>query len=296
MRSYWRHIVLAASIGSCSMPAFTFIDSAGNQIPASQPPSETVRLFLQAGDTSANVGTVPWRTDDRRVIPVEIRIALAGIPNNVPVNTLAGMRDPILGYTLELGAGVETVTAPRVAGANSQRGAAYAIPARGVVTRVLARDVIVHVRFDGHFDNPTQANEPRLEWVDIAVSFTPCDDLNIAAPPTAAYSRFFSLLSYQPFPPEAREFRLVTLTGEPYDAGYSRDVYFRNALGGYLRDQTNHDMTFDRAQFGDWTPISPRVAGWGIAGGTGNWDVPGFGGPIPEPATDDSEFCTALYR
>ncbi len=277
------------------MPAFTFIDGSGIKIPASQQPSQTVRLFLQAGATEANIGTVAWRTDDRRVLPVEIRIALAGWPPGIPVNTLNAYRDPVLGYSLEYGVGSTNIATPGAAPSSTivalARGASYAVPARGAVTRVLARDVIVRLRFDGHHENPVAPVDPRFVWVDVAVSFTPCDDLTIAAPPSAAYSAGWQK-PYQPFPPEAREFRLVDLIGEPYAEGFARDVYFRTAIGGYLRDKTLHDMTFDRSRFGDWTPISPRVAGWGIATGSGNWDV----SPIADVATDDSGYVTALYR
>lgn len=295
MRSYWLLTALAAFTGSCEMGAFNFIDSVGNKIPVAQQPTQTVRLFLQAGATDANVGNAFWSTDDRRVLPVEIRIALAGWNAGIPPNTLLAMRDPLLSYSLEYGVGSTTVAAPNCApqsaSASAVRVAGYAIPARGAVTRVLARDVIVRLRFNGHHDNPVTPVDTVFEWVDVSVSFTPCDDLTIAAPPSAAYYSGWTK-PYQPFPPEAREFRLVNLVGLPYAANFSRDVAFRTAIGGYLRSKTLHDMTFDRAAFGDWTPISPRVAGWEIGAGLGNWDV-----EIPEvPLDDTGPHVIALYR
>lgn len=293
MRSCWLLTALAAFSGSCDMGAYTFIDSVGNKIAAAEQPLQTARLFLQSGADAANEATVKWATTDRRVLPVEIRIALVGWNPGIPANTLASMRDPILGYTLDIGTGMSIALQSPAATAIAKTG--FALPARGAVARVLARDVLVRLRFDGHHDNPLLPTDPRFEWVDLAVSFTPCDDLTIAPPPTAAYSLGWTK-PYQPFPPEANEFRIVDLVGKPYAANFSRDIYFRTAIGGILRNQSNADLVFDRAAFGDWTPISPRVAGWGVASGIGNWEAPGFGNPIPDPATDNSGYVTALYR
>lgn len=86
---------------------------------------------------------------------------------------------------------------------------------------------------------------------------------------------------------------MVQQNGRPYPAGWV-DVMFTTSTGGILQDGSNNFMTWDRSEFADWTPISPRMKGWLIANPfpIGNPAYPTYvdGGPDPSQAVH------VLYR
>ena len=305
MRSYWRHIVLAGFIGCSDMAtttSTTFTLPDGSKIQSTQPPNQKLRLHLPQplnNDSQRDVVIAKWETKEQRLLNVECRLTILDWPRTGLPYTVGRYRDPIVSYWLQLGMGPQSVMTPplrtQLQEQLSQRGG-YAVPARGAVLRVSARSVIVHVRFEGNYPNPDpiypNANYP---WVDVQVSFAPVDSVQLSAAPPAAYAHTWMDTPWgyrQAFPPEASEFRLVRMDGTPFAPGFASDIALETLIGSYLLNLSNATNTYDRAQFADWTPITPRMFGWLVAKPSGFFPE----AAPPAPGTDESQGVIALYR
>lgn len=281
--------------------SFTFIQQDGTKLTLREPPSSDLRLMRAGGSEPANIRVAKWLPSDRRNSNVEIRISLLNFPRTTSEGLIYGLgtyRDPIITYALEVSTGSVTVKSPEMRiGGNAASSGFFAVPARGAVHRVCAREITVHVRFEGNHKAVSAAPNAIFPWVDVRVSFMPVDSAALPPPPFSALT-LPGIWSGKPqaFPAEATEFRLVTQDGAPWADDAGQDIAFTTSIGGSLRDQSNHNLTWKRSDFADWHAISPRMFAWMVVDNNTYWQGGAPGAPWIDSPENASESVIALYR
>jgi len=220
--------------------------------------------------------TIQWSPVDRRALEVEVRILLT---DYLPVG---GLESPDVRWRMRYGHGKHTWQSPRVCpaafGAGVPAFVNNSLPARGIVFRVAAREFDIELRNMGlqrvYHGDPYTTYTSTL----ISISFQPVFGMQTPLFPRVARGKGFNVTTletvktFQPFPPEANEFRLFDDNGLPFDstAGAGIDFY---GMDGYAIG-----LAQELEMYADWRPIPFLAAAWGAG----------------EP--DTSEFVHAEYR
>jgi hypothetical protein len=206
-------------------------------------------LILEGAGTKS----LQWAPDDRRVEEIEFRAFIVdygpdpGYPSSAP----------IVRWFLTYGHGQQTyqcpVVTPRSIGGGVNNFTRNVLPGRGLVLRMSARELEIT------FFSPGKVNGTG-PWpnVNIAISMQPvfCSHVGLmpkqhyVADPTGA-----AINPYEPFPPEATEFRIFDRSGRPYIAGLGIIGFVE--LGGHV--VSGADLNF----YGSFQPIPVMAAAYG---------------------------------
>lgn len=195
---------------------------------------------------------VQWLPTDRRAQDVEIRAYIqAATPNAVnPV-------DPSVFWRREYGHGVAVLQDPVLTPypLNAHPGG-WNLNARGLVTRVTAREMKFSLYYNGSFGT---GNPPTN--VVCSVSFQPV--LAMPLPPPPYQDVFVPGLAAKAmqFPAGANEWKLFDEFGVAYPAAFGVDVLLFDVMGKFM-PFPGPLTPLDRHRFADWTPIPQRAAGW----------------------------------
>jgi hypothetical protein len=168
-------------------------------------------LTLQA----AGPQLIQWAPEDYRVQDVEVRLQLLDY-QPFDVNAVTPTPPPNVIYTLRFGHGRQTFTLPFCPGffgafAALRAFSNYTLPHRGHVLRLTAREIFVELQALQDIDGGANP----YETVKVAVSFAPTHSTAGNAMPIQHVASGFVA---NPFPVEAREWRLCDARGLPYAA------------------------------------------------------------------------------
>jgi hypothetical protein len=198
--------------------------------------------------------TIQWAPEDYRGLDVEMRVEILDWLPFVQEQSPPDVR-----FQLQFGHGRQTYSLPQFPGilAGFTAGApfySYSVPARGYVHRMTSREIKMLVmqpsRVDGGDPYPT---------VRVAVSYMPTSGMAHNSMPLVHYSGL-GTVNLQPFPIEAREWRISNLNGAPF-AALAATVNFLDPSLAFVAGGS-----VDAASLADWTPIPMLALFWGTGG------------------------------
>jgi hypothetical protein len=248
-----RLLLVFAFLNACEAPV-SIQEIPGEHMPYAGGESD-VALAGPSGQVielaADGVNTIQWAPVDRRAMEVEIRIRLLNHLN--PDRVLSD--PPLLRASLTFGHGKLTWQEPFIAPpfATSEVGGLfayhrYAVPARGVVWRVDARELKLYLQSPGTLSGA--ASYPRTS---VMVSFQPCQAMERPVFPQMEYAvtALGPPIVAAAFPQAANEWRLFDANGLPFVAG--------DVVCAGLEVET---YTVPRAQLADFRPIPFHAVGW----------------------------------
>lgn len=211
--------------------------------------------------------SIQWAPVKKEALEVEVRVFIvdwgpnAGMPNEAPV----------VRWSMKYGHGKLTWNAPYLTpwplGAGGQLFTDYPVPARGLVFRVNAREIELTLHSPAKLDASAPWPETKVQ-----VSFQPTFGAQPPLFPRQHYCAFQPLPSggipFEPFPPEANEFRIFTAEGQPYTGGAS-NITFLTAGGLFLAAPS-----LDVGLWADYVPIPVYAIGWGVSFPLGPYPYP----------------------
>ncbi len=196
--------------------------------------------------------SIQWAPTDRRAQDVEVRIVWLAF--NSP--TGGAHTDPQVFYTLEYGHGRSVVTEPTAR--LFTRPGGYNVPARGLVTRVSSRELMVSMTYWGGYSTAAE-----YESVSVQVSFLPVTAMTPPPMPVGDVATRSIANKLAIFPAEAHEWRLFDQFGQPFAPGFATDIELYAASGQLLPNPGVFTLQ-DRSKYADWSPINIRWAAWNM--------------------------------
>ena len=186
---------------------------------------------------------IAWEPVKRGQMELEVRARIVG------TSAIIGSI-PIVRWDMELGHGKNVYrepnpALPQIAGTPMLK---YSLPARGMIFRINARELRLFFELQGPL-----AGVPIPELA-IRVSIMPCLGAWCPCPIHQAIAFPFAGVQ-QPFPAEAREWKLTNEAGLPIVGQPALSVLFVGVAGALFAPTAAN-------QFQDWSPIPHDAAGW----------------------------------
>lgn len=222
-------------------------------------PGATVELRGQSGALITLQGTgnqtIQWAPDDYRALDVEMRAVLVDFK---PFDINAPTPIPDVRWAIRaLGHGKNTYSLPLLPAILNQFAALsqffeFSLPQRGMVERLTAKEIKLA------FTAPALiGGGPTIyDTVTIAVSFMPTHSMASNSMPRQVYAPSGFLLN--PFPVEAREWKLSDAFGVPFVALAQQF--------GILDFAAQGPVNLDPHDWADWRPVPANAVFFGSAG------------------------------